>query len=75
MIKSLTRHGNSMALVIEKPILELLGADSKTLFKITTDGKSLILTPVKNKTRKKKVKEAIEKAKELHHETLKKLAE
>ena len=75
MIKSLTQHGNSMALVIEKPILELLGADSKTLFEITTDGKVLILAPIKNKTHKKKVKDAIEKAKKLHHDVLKKLAE
>jgi antitoxin component of MazEF toxin-antitoxin module len=30
MIKSLTKHGNSLALVIEKPILELLGADADT---------------------------------------------
>ncbi len=28
MIKTLTKHGNSLALAIEKPILELLGADA-----------------------------------------------
>jgi len=27
MIKTLTKHGNSLALVIEKPILELIGAE------------------------------------------------
>jgi hypothetical protein len=25
MIKTLTKHGNSLALVIEKPVLELIG--------------------------------------------------
>ena len=35
-----------MALVIEKPVLELLGASNETSFEVTTDGKSLILTPV-----------------------------
>ena len=36
MIKSLSKHGNSMALVIEKPILELLDADQETQFKVVT---------------------------------------
>ena len=48
MIKTLTKHGNSAALVIERPILELLGANADTAFEIITDGRSLILTPVKD---------------------------
>ncbi|HPQ37877.1 MAG TPA: hypothetical protein PLW97_09565 [Synergistaceae bacterium] len=36
MIKTLTKHGNILALVIEKPILELLGAGAETPFEITT---------------------------------------
>ena len=76
MKKALTRHGNSLALVIEKPILELLGADAKTLFEITTDGHALILTPVKNSNHDDtKFKDAVDKAKKKHHEALKKLAE
>ncbi|KMY68601.1 AbrB family transcriptional regulator [Desulfocarbo indianensis] len=45
MIKKLTRHGNSMALVIDKPILELLNISSETPLEITTDGRSLTITP------------------------------
>ncbi len=48
MLKNLTRHGNSMALVIERPILELLNINVDTQFNITTDGTSLILTPVQD---------------------------
>ena len=48
MLKPLTRHGNSSALLIERPILELINADAETVFEITTDGTSLILTPVRN---------------------------
>ncbi|MBU1008090.1 AbrB/MazE/SpoVT family DNA-binding domain-containing protein [Candidatus Dependentiae bacterium] len=55
MIKKLVRHGNSLALVIERPILALLGADENTVFKITTDGNCLILTPIKDDPNKKKV--------------------
>ncbi len=51
MIKTLTRHGNSAALVIERPILDLLGASLDTPFEIVTDGEALILTPVKDAVR------------------------
>lgn len=50
-IKTLTKHGNSAALVIERPILDLLGAAADTAFEVVTDGKALILTPVKDATR------------------------
>ena len=45
MVKTLTRHGNSYALIIEKPILELLGISPKMPLEITTDGKALIVRP------------------------------
>jgi antitoxin component of MazEF toxin-antitoxin module len=45
MIKKLIRHGNSSALIIDKPILELLNISSDTEFEITTDGTNLILSP------------------------------
>ncbi len=41
MIKTLTTHGNSAALIIDKPILELLDISSSTPLKLVTDGKSL----------------------------------
>lgn len=37
MIQTLTKHGNSLALVIEKPVLELIGADADTQFDISTE--------------------------------------
>ena len=38
MIKALVKHGNSSALVIEKPILCLLGATAESEFEVVTDG-------------------------------------
>ena len=38
MIKRLTRHGNSLALVIDRAILELLKVDPDTPLELTTDG-------------------------------------
>ena len=75
MIKRLTTHGNSSALVIERPILELLNIGPDTLLEIATDGKNLIVSPVKNSAREKKFKAALQKLHRLHGKTLKRLAE
>ena len=48
MIKNLAKHGNSLALVIDKPILELLGLDAQSRVRISTDGQKLFMTPVKD---------------------------
>ena len=49
MIKKLVRHGNSRALIIDKPILELIGANEDSEFTIATrDGRSLTITPVRS---------------------------
>jgi len=45
MTKKLIQHGNSAALVIDKPILELLNISVDTTFELTTDGRNLILSP------------------------------
>ena len=48
MVKKLTKHGNSYALVIDKPILELLRVTPETPFEIITDGQCLVLAPVRD---------------------------
>lgn len=45
MKKKLVRHGNSRALVIDKAILELLKIDDDTELEVSTDGRSLTVTP------------------------------
>jgi antitoxin component of MazEF toxin-antitoxin module len=75
MIKHLTKHGNSLALVIERPILELLGIAEDTPLSINSDGKCLIISPVRNPVKKKRVREALEKVNKRHGEALRRLAE
>jgi antitoxin component of MazEF toxin-antitoxin module len=75
MVKSLTRHGNSLALVIEKPILELLGADADTAFTVTTDGQALVLTPLTDPQRRQRFVTALNKVNKKYPKALKKLAE
>ena len=43
VVKKLTKHGNSLALVIDRPILDLLKIDPETLLEVSTDGKQLIV--------------------------------
>jgi antitoxin component of MazEF toxin-antitoxin module len=73
MVKTLTKHGNSLALVIEKPVLELLGADAATPFEVTTDGRALVLTPVIDPQRRKQVLAALHKVNRKYPRVLKKL--
>jgi antitoxin component of MazEF toxin-antitoxin module len=75
MIKRLTPHGNSAALIIDKPVMELLGITMDTPLKITTDGRSLIISPIKDPEREVRFREALRRVNERHGETLKRLAE
>ena len=45
MIKTLKTHGNSMALVIEKPMMEALGITEETPLQVTVSGNALVVTP------------------------------
>ena len=75
MIKKLTKHGNSWALVIDKPILELLKIDPETALEITTDGHTLIIAPAPRKERKANFQAAVETTNRKYGKALKKLAE
>ena len=73
MRKKLSAIGNSLGIVIEKPILELLNIDRETELEISTDGNRLILEPVRS-ARRKKLTEAAQRAMDAHDETFRKLA-
>lgn len=76
MIKKLTRHGHSSALVIDRAILELLEIDPRnTPLNIVTDGKCLIVSPVREGARRKKFLNAIESVNRKYAKVLKRLAE
>lgn len=75
MIKKLQSHGNSKALVIDKPIMEALGIDTDTELQVTVSGNSLIITPVNVGVGKDRVIEAIDKLRPRYGEMLKRLAE
>lgn len=47
MLKRLTKHGNSYAIVIDKPVLELMNFGPGTELEIATDGTRLIIEAAK----------------------------
>jgi antitoxin MazE len=75
MVKKLTRHGNSLALVIDRPILDLLKIDPETPLDVRTDGRQLIVAPVKPSARRKKFDAAQEWAHKRYGKAFQKLAE
>lgn len=75
MIKKMVQHGNSSALIIDKPIMELLHITEDTLLEISTDGNNIIISPVNDNDRMNKLNRSLDKINAKHKTTLKKLAE
>jgi antitoxin component of MazEF toxin-antitoxin module len=74
MIKKLSAVGNSLGLIIERPILELLNITKDTLLEIKTDGEALIIRPAKTASQMDRVLAAADELMDAHEETFRKLA-
>ncbi len=75
MVKKLTRTGNSMSLVIDKPLLEQLGIDEDTQLELSTDGHVLVVAPLRDKKRRAQVARLAEEAHARYGGVFKKLSE
>ena len=73
MTKKLSPIGNSLGLLIDKPILDLLSIDRETELEVRTDGESLIISPMRS-ARDKRVLSAVRRSMKNHDATLRKLA-
>lgn len=75
MKKKLVRHGNSWALVIDKPIMQLLGITPKTALSLEIAGSELVVKPSNGHSRKERFRRALTKVMKNHDETLRRLAD
>ena len=75
MIKKLIQHGNSAALILDKPILDLLNFKMDTPLEISTDGTNLIISAQNKKNGEKDVMKSLEKINSRYSNALKKLGE
>jgi antitoxin MazE len=74
MTKKLTKHGHSLALVIERGVLDLLKIDERTPLDISTDGRILIIAPVHDPKRRKQFEAALAKSHQKYGRMYKRLA-
>ncbi len=74
MTKTLTVVGNGLGLVIDQSLLDELHIDRDTPLEVETDGKALIIRPVRGEDRRSRVLQSAERMMDAHDETLKKLA-
>lgn len=75
MVKTLTKHGNSYALIIDRAILDLLKITPETPLEVSTDGRTLIIAPAADPKRRARFDAALEKTNRRYGRALKKLAE
>jgi antitoxin component of MazEF toxin-antitoxin module len=73
MIKKLIQHGNSVVLVIDKPIMEMLKITNETSFELSTDGKNIILSPQNVTDQESNILDSLEKINGKYGNVLKKL--
>jgi antitoxin component of MazEF toxin-antitoxin module len=75
MRKKLTKTGNSLALVLDRPLLEQTGVDAGTLLEISTDGEVIVISPVRAARRTAKLRRVMERAHDRYAGVFKRLAE
>ncbi len=70
-LKKLTPIGNSMGLILDRPVLEMVGIDANTVVELTTQGGAIIVRPATAGA----VRASTRKVIKAHRATLKKLAD
>lgn len=74
MNKTLIKHGNSLALVIDKPILEMLQITADTPLELTTNGDAILIRPIRGQRRQRKLKASLDAINEKFGDDLERLA-
>ena len=75
MGKKLVRHGNSLALVIDRGILDLLKIEAETPLELFTDGDVLVVKPSREPEREERLQAARKKIHGKYADVFRRLAE
>ena len=75
MVKKLTRTGNSVALVLDKKLLEATGLDAGSTVEVSTDGRVIVISPPADKRRSSKLDAILGKLDRRYGAVFKRLAE
>ncbi len=75
MIKRLIKTGNSLALVLDRPLLEATAIDADTELEVSSDGDVIIIAPLRDDKRTKKFREGVERINRRYAGAFRRLAE
>ncbi len=75
MRKKLTKTGNSLALVLDRALLEQTGIDAETQLEVSTDGEVIVISPARDARRTAKLKRVVARAHGRYAGVFKRLAE
>jgi antitoxin MazE len=75
MRKKLTRTGNSLALVLDKRLLDRMGIDADTPLDVSTNGQVIVVSPVPDRRRTAKLKGIVAEAHSRYGGVFRRLAE
>jgi antitoxin component of MazEF toxin-antitoxin module len=73
LLKKLTPIGNSLGLILDRPVLDMVGIDVDTVVELTTEKGAIIVRPVQ--AHRDRVRASTRKVIKAHRGTLKKLAD
>ena len=75
MRKKLTKTGNSVALVLDRPLLEATGLEPGAEVEVSTDGDVIVITPRRDAERAEKLRSGMEEIYERFGGVFRRLAE
>ena len=75
MIKRLQKHGNSVALIIEKPVMQALGITEETPLQVTINGNALVVAPANVGIGAERMKSTVKDLRKRYGPMLKRLAD
>jgi antitoxin MazE len=76
MVKMLRQIGNSYGIIIDRPIMDLLGINAQTQLEVTIQDDGLLLRPVRETNdHKSRVRQSANRMGGIHRKALKELAD
>lgn len=74
-VKRLTKTGNSLAVILDRPLLEQTGIDETTPLEISTNGDVIVISPVRDAKARRKLRKAVDEIHGLYAGVFRRLAE
>jgi antitoxin MazE len=74
MEKRLTKTGNSLALVLDRELLDRTGISAETILEVSTDGDVIVISPKRTKKRAERLRQAMARADQRYAGVFRRLA-